>query len=82
MIEDDGTEQFDQNTSDRYVETIKKSFEGGEQIRVSDIITFAANLEAVKAQTTFDEIDSLKDSVSVLTKAIISKEVTQTSEAK
>ena len=39
-IEGDDTVEFDPNTNDRYVETIKRNLESGKKTRVSDIVAF------------------------------------------
>jgi hypothetical protein len=68
-IEGGDTVEFSQETADRYVEVINRNIEMGARTRVSDLVALASTVQA--AETTNDmKPDKLKESVSVLTKAI------------
>ena len=68
-IEGGDTVQFSQETADRYVEVINRNIENGAKTRVSDLVALATTVRA--AENTNDmKPDKLRESVSVLTKAI------------
>ena len=47
MIESSDTVEFDSNTSDHYVETIKRNLENGQKTRVSDIVAFQTSMKTI-----------------------------------
>lgn len=67
-IEGGDTVVFDQNTADRFTETISRNIASGSKNRVSDLVVFA---ETMKTADSADmEEGQLALSVDVLTKAI------------
>ena len=77
-IEGGDTVIFDQNTADRFTETISRNIASGSKNRVSDLVVFA---ETMKTADSADmEEGQLALSVDVLTKAIATQKDINSSE--